>query len=301
MQRVTGWLDAARSLVGARPRRVRIGLALGGGFARGMAHIGVLRALEKNQIPIHAIAGVSSGSLVAAAYASGADAQFIENVALAMRLKDIARFTISRLGLAGSDRMIAFLGRLLKVSRFEDMKIPLAVVATDLNSGKAVVFRDRGDVHLPIRASCAYPGLFLPIQDQGRCLVDGFVSMEVPAEPLWRMGCTHVIAVNIPCPSDCKDFGHVFSVVRRCFQIMGAQAESQWRKQSSVIITPGVDELEWDSFASAKVMIERGQQAANLAMPAIRQWLQPVAEKQKAGAALSMKPPYLKQLPGQVI
>jgi len=279
MQRVSGWLDTARSLLRpARPKNARIGLALGGGFARGMAHIGVLRALEKHQIPIHAIAGVSSGSLVAAACASGADSNFIENHATVVKLRDVARFTLSRLGLAGNQHMIAFLGRLLKVSRFEDMRIPLAVVATDLNSGKPVIFQDHGDVHLPIRASCAYPGLFLPIQHHGRCLVDGFVSMEVPAAPLLRMGCTHVIAVNIPSPTDCKDFGHMFSVINRCFQIMGTQAEPEWRKHASLVITPAVEDLAWDSFASAKVMIERGEQAANAAMPAIRQWLEPAAK-----------------------
>jgi NTE family protein len=283
MQRVSGWWDTAKSLMlPTRPKSVRIGLALGGGFARGIAHIGVLRALELQHIPIHAVAGVSSGSLVAAAYASGADSRFIENHALAMKLRDVARFTLSRLGLAGNDRMIPFLGRLLKASRFEDMRIPLAVVATDLNSGKPVIFKDRGDVHLPIRASCAYPGLFLPIQENGRCLVDGFVSMEVPVAPLLRMGCTHVIAVNIPSPTDCKDFGNMFTVINRCFQIMGTQAEPEWRKQSSVVITPAVEDLAWDSFASAKVMIERGEQAANLAMPVIRQWLEPLPKAQLA-------------------
>jgi NTE family protein len=278
MQRVSGWLDAAKSLLQpARPKNARIGLALGGGFARGMSHIGVLRALEKHQIPIHAVAGVSSGSMAAAAFASGANSDFIEKHASVMKLSDVARFTLSRLGLAGNDRMSAFLGRLLKASRFEDMRIPLAVVATDLSSGKPVIFQERGDVHLPIRASCAYPGLFLPIQHEGRCLVDGFVSMEVPVEPLLRMGCTHVIAVNIPSPTDCKDFGNVFSVINRCFQIMGSQSEQEWRKHASVVITPAVEDLGWDSFASAKVLIERGEQAANAVMPAIRQWLEPAA------------------------
>jgi NTE family protein len=289
MQRVSGWWDAARSLLQpARPKNARIGLALGGGFARGMAHIGVLRALEKHQIPIHAVAGVSSGSMAAAAFASGADSHFIEKHASVMKLSDVARFTLSRLGLAGNDRMSAFLGRLLKASRFEDMRMPLAVVATDLSSGKPVIFQDRGDVHLPIRASCAYPGLFLPIQHEGRCLVDGFVSMEVPVEPLLRMGCTHVIAVNIPSPTDCKDFGNVFSVINRCFQIMGSQSEQEWRKHSSIVITPAVEDLAWDSFASSKVMIERGEQAANAVMPAIRQWLEPVAVT-RAKAPLGLK------------
>jgi len=293
MQRMSILWDAARKLIrnpyqSRRPKDVRIGLALGGGFARGIAHIGVLRALEQHKVPIHAVAGVSSGSVVAAAYASGASPDSIQNVALAMKLRDVARFTLSRLGFAGTDRMVQFLGRLLKTSRFEDMRIPLAVVATDLNSGKPVVFQDRGDVHLPIRASCAYPGLFLPIEHGGRCLVDGFVSMEVPAAPLLRMGCTHVIAVNIPSPADCKDFGHMFSVIGRCFQILGTRTEPEWRSQSAVVITPAVEELDWDSFASAKIMIERGEQAANAAMPAIRQLLEPGVAVRKVQAAVRL-------------
>src|SRR5215469_8948615 len=189
------WWDAARKWLrtGISKTRTtpRIGLALGGGFARGIAHVGVLRAFEKNGIPIHAVAGVSAGSMVAAAMAGGADSKHIEEIALSMKLRDVARWTISRLGLAGSDRMVPFLGRLLKQTRFEDMKIPLAIVATDLNSGQPVVFKQKGDAVLAIRASCSYPGLFLPMRYGKRSLVDGFVSMEVPAVPLRSMGCTH--------------------------------------------------------------------------------------------------------------
>src|SRR4030088_328885 len=114
------------------PARPRIGLALSCGFARGIAHIGVLRVLEQHHIPIDFVAGVSAGSIVAAAWASGADSTAIERAARSMKFSDVARWTINRMGLAGRDRIVAFLARLLKVTRFEDMKIPLAVVATDL-------------------------------------------------------------------------------------------------------------------------------------------------------------------------
>ena len=271
------WWDTTRQWVMSGTRRTRqeprIGLALGGGFARGIAHIGILRAFEKHNIPIHAIAGVSAGGMVAAAYASGGDSRHIEQIALSMRLRDVARWTISLRGLAGSDRMIPFLGRLLKANRFEDMKIPLAIIATDLNTGKAVVFKDKGDAIMPIRASCAYPGLYLPIRDGKRSLVDGFVSMEVPAIPLRRMGCTHVISVRIPSPTDCENFGNMFAVVNRCFQVMGARTEVEWRRHSNLVISPAVDDLAWDSFASAKILIERGEKAALAELPTIKKWL----------------------------
>ncbi len=119
-----------------------------------------------------------------------------------MRFSDIARWRISWQGLVGSDPMTQFLRHLLKVFEFEKMRIPLAVVASDLNAGAPAVFRDKGDVVLPIRASCSYPGLFQPVRYMNHCLVDGMISMDVPAAPLRRMGATHVVSVHIPTPTE---------------------------------------------------------------------------------------------------
>jgi len=275
------WWEAARTWIRTGKRREserpKIGLALGGGFARGIAHIGVLRALEKSNIPIDAVAGVSSGSIVAAAIASGATADEIQAVALSMKFRDVARWTVNLMGLAGSDRMINFLARLLKTTRFEEMKIPLAILATDLVRGKGVTFHERGDVVLPIRASCAYPGLFLPVRHQGKLLVDGFVAMEVPARTLLTMGVERVISVAIPNQEGVEDYGNMLSVINRCFQVMSARTEKDWRKYSSVVIAPPVANMAWDSFANAKKMIELGEQAAMAVMPTIRNWLGPVA------------------------
>lgn len=265
--------DWLRTGLTPRPNSARIGLALGGGFARGIAHVGVLRVLEKNNIPISAIAGVSSGAIVAASAASGATADDIEKVALSMKFRDIARWTLNLRGLAGNDRMIAFLSRLLKAGRFEDMKIPLAIVATDLVHGKPVTFHGRGDVVLPIRASCAYPGLFLPLRHEGRLLVDGFVSMEVPAEPLHQMGANYIISVAIPNNDGIEDYGNMFSVVSRCFQVMSSRSEHTWRRYSNVVIAPGVANMAWDSFPSAKRLIELGEHAAESALPEILKFL----------------------------
>ena len=266
IQPALGWLETTtrwlRGGLAKKPGVPRIGLALGGGFARGIAHIGVLRALEKNNIPIHVVAGVSSGAMVAAAMASGSTADEIQHVALSMKFRDVARWTVNLLGLAGNDRMVTFLGRLLKTNRFEEMKIPLAIVATDLVRGTAVTFHTKGDVIAPIRASCAYPGLFLPLRYQGRTLVDGFVSMEVPAAPLLQMGADRVISVVIPNQEGTEDYGNMLSVVSRCFQLMSARTEHSWRRYSNVVISPPVADMSWDSFASANRLIELGEQAA---------------------------------------
>ena len=253
-------------------RRPKIGLALGGGFARGLAHIGVLRVFEEEGIPIHAIAGVSAGAMAAAAFASGASSYDIERVAGCMKFSDVARWTISRLGLAGSERMSVFLRRLLKVYRFEEMKIPLAVVATGLETARPVVFRDLGDVIIPIRASCSYPGLFQPVRHEGHYLVDGAMTMELPAQPLREMGCTHVVSVYLPMAGSYSP-GNMLGVVNRCFQIMQSRSEWQWRRHSSVVIEPDVRGNAWDSFIDCQLMIESGRQAALAAIPKIKRLL----------------------------
>ncbi|HEX2268501.1 MAG TPA: patatin-like phospholipase family protein, partial [Pyrinomonadaceae bacterium] len=135
-----------------------IGLALSGGAARGMAHVGVLRALTEHKIPIDVIAGTSAGSIVGGAYAAGMSVDEIAEVARALRWRDVGRMTMSRLGVQSNERLEQYLRERLPVTRFEDLNLPFAAVATDLKTGTAVVLRDEGDVPFAIRASCAIPG-----------------------------------------------------------------------------------------------------------------------------------------------
>src|SRR5213078_3099415 len=181
-----------------------------------------------HQIPIHCITGVSAGSIVAAAYASGATPDEIARAGCAMRFGDVARWSLCRMGFVVSERMKRFLERLLKAYRFEEMRIPLGVLATDLCTGKPVCFRDSGDVFLPIRASCSYPGLFQPVRCDGRLLVDGAMSMEIPALLARELGATHVVSVHLPAPSCRRPPTDVFQVIRRCFQIMQIHNEDGW-------------------------------------------------------------------------
>lgn len=258
----------------ATPPR-KIGLALGGGFARGIAHLGVLRVLEENEIPVDLIGGVSAGSIVAAAYASGATLKEIESIARLMRFQDVASWTLSFRGFADSRKMESFLERLLKVRRFEEMKIPLTVVATCLNQAEPIVFDGAGEVMLPIRASCSYPGLFLPIEHGNQCLVDGAITMELPAEPLRRQGATHVISVYLPIEKTDQPPEHVFSVVNRTIQVMQRHMEQQWRDHTDVVITPAVARIAWDDFAQIDRLIEAGAEAAEKVLPELREWVRP--------------------------
>ena len=286
-----GWLEA---LLGRRrrppepclPREpLRIGLALGGGFARGIAHAGVLKVLEQNNIPIHSIAGVSAGAMVAAAYASGTSPDDIAKVGCSMRFADVARWSIGWMGFMGSQRMEKFLRRLLKCYRFEDMKIPLGVVATDLSTGDPVLFRDTGDVNIPIRASCSYPGLFQPVKFGDLLLVDGAMSVEVPSLVCRKLGATRVISVHLPMQGKATPPTNMFQVVNRCFQIMQRHMEDGWRRMSDVVIVPDVAAVEWDGFASALDLIAAGQKAAEAALPVIRSWIE-----KEGPAAMPMRP-----------
>jgi NTE family protein len=250
-------------------------LALGGGFARGIAHVGVLRVLERNQIPVHCVAGVSAGAMVAAAYASGATPDEIGKIGCSMRFGDVARWRLCRTGFVGSERMENFLRRLLKCFRFEEMRLPLGVVATDLLTGDPVAFSGNGEVFGPIRASCSYPGLFQPVRHQERVLVDGAMSMEVPAGLVRALGATHVISVHLPMQGPAVAPQNVFQVVNRCFQIMQTRTEGVWRKHSDVVIAPDVRGLAWDAFGCAEELILCGEAAATQALPQMQAWLKP--------------------------
>jgi NTE family protein len=265
--------QAARPMASAGAPR--IGLALGGGFARGIAHAGVLDVFEKNGIPIHCIAGVSAGSIVAAAYASGVAPAEIAQAGCHLRFGDLGSWTLCRIGFMASERMKRFLERLLKRYRFEEMHIPLGMIATDLCAGQPVAFRDKGDVFMPIRASCAYPGLFQPVRHEGRLLVDGAVTMEIPALLARQLGATRVISVYLPAQSEARPPRHVFEVVNRCFQILHERSEEGWRAASDLVIAPEVREVAWDGFGCGPELLKAGQEAALAALPEIQSWLAP--------------------------
>jgi len=264
---------AVRTVLTVPEPPAKLGLALGGGFARGLAHIGVLQAFQRENIPVEFVSGVSAGAIVAAAYASGTDVEEIARIGCAMRFTDVARWSICRLGLAGSDRMAIFLKRLLKKYTFEEMKIPLGVLATDLSTGQPVLFRDKGDVILPIRASCSYPGLFQPIRHEDHLLVDGAITVEVPAILTRKLGATRVVSVCLPMQAPTIMPHNMFQVVNRCFQILQRRNEDSWRQHSDLVITPDVAGVEWDGFKSGRELIEAGDKAATAMIPEIREWL----------------------------
>ena len=255
------------------PRIPAIGVALGGGFARGIAHIGVLKVLEEEGIPIAAVTGTSVGALIGACYCSGLSCEEMDKVARSVRFTTFARWTISRFGFASNDRMVEFLSRTLKVKTFEEFKIPLGVTATDFNNGEGVVFHS-GSIIDPVRASCAYPGMFLPVEIRGRYLVDGMLSHPVPTRPLREMGAERVIAVHLK-GTWAKGGAprHLFDVIGQSFAIAQDAMSSLWRDAADLVVEPDVAGFGYDDFKRADDLVKSGEAAMRTALPQVRKWL----------------------------
>ncbi|MGH9509190.1 MAG: patatin-like phospholipase family protein [Terriglobales bacterium] len=272
------------------PRVPAIGLALGGGFARGVAHIGVFKVLEEENVPLRYLAGTSVGAIMGAIYASGISVREMEKIAALVRFKDFARWTLSRNGLASNDRMIPFFDKVLKVKTFEELKMPFAVVATDFVSGEPVVFRS-GPLIPAIRASCAYPGIFLPVEVNGRLMVDGLLSYSVPTPTLRQMGAERVIASHLKASWVGKNGPrHVLEIIGQCFSIAQTRMCEEWKSAADVILEPDVRGFAFDDFQRAAELVRRGEDATRDALPDIRSWMtttaaQPAASPRTAQAA----------------
>ena len=252
----------------ARSERPRVGLALAGGFARGIAHIGVLRVLREAGIPIDCVAGTSVGALIGTAYCAGTPLEDMEAIGRTTSFADFGRWTPSWLGLATNQRMEKYLERLTAAKTFEELKTPLAISTSDINEGITVYYTS-GSLAQPLRASCAYPALFVPIQYDGRTLVDGFLTAPVPVEGTLLLGADVVIAVYLDSGSDTTP-RTAADVISRSFNIIQRHAEVAWRQQADLIIEPEVREYAWDDFSKTPELVNAGEVATMKLLPEIR-------------------------------
>lgn len=254
--------------------RPRLGLALGGGFARGMAHIGVLKVLEEEKIPVDYIAGTSVGAALGAVYCSGVSAKELEELASILKFSHFARWTLSRMGLCSNDRLAGLLARTLKVHTFEELRIPLAVSATDFATGESVVFTS-GPLVDPVRASCAYPGVFLPVNVNGRLMVDGLLAHPVPTVPLKQMGADKVIAVYFNSHwVGATGPKHFMDVIGQCFSIAQARMCELWQVNADIVLEPDVQPYAYDAFHKSSELIKAGEASARAALPSILAWFE---------------------------
>ncbi|MFS8086599.1 MAG: patatin-like phospholipase family protein [Acidobacteriota bacterium] len=245
--------------------RPRIGLALSGGAARGIAHVGVLRALEDNRIPIDAIAGASAGALVGGSYAAGLTISQLEAMVRKFRWRHTARLSFSRLGLQSNARMEDFLRARLPVTHFEELKIPFAAMVTELRHGTAIVLRDTGDLPFAIRASACVPALYVPCRDkQGRLLVDGGLVANLPISYARDLGADIVIAVDVG--ADGARFMEsprtALGVLTQTFVAVERIVSNQERANADLVIVPKVGHIRWDETRRADELLKIGYDAA---------------------------------------
>jgi NTE family protein len=254
-----------------------LGLALGGGFARGFAHLGVLQVLEQNCIPISSIAGTSVGSILGAAYASGAPLARIIAACRTLRFRDIARWRVSRLGLASNHRLGDLIASVFCARQFEELEIPMAVVATDLNSGEPVVLT-HGNLVDAIRASCAFPGLFEPVEIGTRCLADGGLVAAVPTQAARDLGASFVLGVSVGSHDGYRGAPtNMFQVVSRAVAAAQKHQFEVWERHADLVLRPDVSTLAWDDFHRVDEAMEAGAAAARRALPRIQKLLCPLA------------------------
>jgi NTE family protein len=241
----------------------------------------VLQVLEQHQIPISHIAGTSVGSILGAAYASGAPLGRIIATCRTLRFRDIARWRVSRLGLASNQRLGGLVERVFESRHFEDLRIPMAIVATDLTSGEPVVFT-RGNLVDAIRASCAFPGLFQPVEIGTRCLADGGLVAPVPTRAARALGAAHVIGVSVGMQDGYSSApSNIFQVVSRAVSAAQKHQHEVWEQHANLVLRPDVQSLAWDDFDRAEEAIAAGAAAAQRALPRIQKLLakeQPAAD-----------------------
>lgn len=251
------------------PRPPRIGLALGGGAARGFAHIGVIEVLEAAGIRPDLVVGTSAGSLVAALYASGKSGVQLAALAASMDEAAITDWSFPGRGLIRGEALGRFVREQTGGLAIEKMRLPLGIVATDLDNGNPILFR-RGDPGIAVRASSAVPAVFRPVRIGGREYVDGGLVSPVPVRFARQMGAELVIAVDITERPDGADTGDMLSLLLQTFTIMGRSINHFEMRDADIALRPRLRGVTSVDFAARAQSIEAGREAALAAMPALK-------------------------------
>ena len=249
----------------------KLGLALGGGAARGFAHIGVIQVLEENGIKPDLVVGTSAGSLVAAFYASGKTGAQLQWLADTMDESQLTDWTIPFMsrGMLRGEALGRYVNSQLNGAKIEDLKMPLGIVATDLQTGDGILFR-RGDIATAVRASSAVPSVFEPVRIGNKDYVDGGLVSPVPVRSARQMGADIVIAVDISSrPEDAKT-SDMLKVLLQTFSIMGKSISQLEMAQAEVVVRPALPDVGSAEFTARQKSIEAGRAAMRLALPALK-------------------------------
>ena len=255
----------------AERREVRLGLALGGGAARGFAHVGVIQVLEEAGLRPSHVVGTSAGSLVAALYASGKTPVELVRVAESMQEAEITDWMLPILnrGALRGEALAKYVNTQVGGKTLEQMQIPLGIVATDLGSGQAITFR-RGNTGAAVRASSAVPAVFQPVRLGDREYVDGGLVSPVPVRQTREMGANLVIAVDISSDPEGNPYGDTFQILMQTFAIMGKSINTLALKEADLVIRPALSGVKSADFSARLRAIEAGRVAMRAALPALK-------------------------------
>ncbi len=250
---------------------LKLGLALGGGAARGFAHVGVIAVLEEAGLRPQLVVGTSAGSLVAALYASGKTSAQLQQTALNMEEVAITDWMLPIIGrgMFRGDALARYVNEMLAGRLMENMVMPLGIVATDLGSGNAVLFQ-KGDTGTAVRASSAVPAVFVPVKINGREYVDGGLVSPVPVRFARQMGADVVIAVDISNPPEANTADGTLQILLQTFAIMGKSINQYELVGADVVVRPSLVGLKSADFTSRQRAIDAGRAAMLAALPALK-------------------------------
>ena len=255
------------------PPRVppKLGLALGGGAARGFAHIGVIQVLEEAGLRPDFVAGTSAGSVVAALYASGKTGAQLQQIGESMEEAAITDWTLPvfNSGILRGDALAKYVNQQVGGRAIENMTVPLGIVATDLYSGEMMVFQ-KGDTGKAVRASSAVPAIFQPVKISGRSYVDGGLVSPVPVRAARSMGAQVVLAIDITSPPDSSGSDNTITVLLQTASIMGKSINAFELKEADVVVRPDLRAVSSADFSSRKKAIEAGRRAMLELLPQLR-------------------------------
>ena len=264
----------------APPKVLHLGLALGGGAARGFAHVGVIQVLEEAGIQPDLVVGTSAGSLVAALYASGKNSAQLRRVAETMEEAEITDWMMPILnrGALRGEALARYVNAQVGNRLIEQMKMPLGIVATDLHNGEAVLFR-RGNTGSAVRASSAVPAVFQPVKIGSREYVDGGLVSPVPVRQAREMGANVVIAVDISTDPEGSPASDTFQILMQTFNIMGKSLNTLLLRDADLVVKPALMGVKSADFAARRKSIEAGREAMLKAMPRLKEILSAYALK----------------------
>lgn len=250
-------------------KKKKVMLVLGGGSARGVAHIGVLKVLDREKIPIDMIVGTSMGALIGAAYSVGVSIAEMEEKASKFSVNKLLDPTIPSMGLLAGDRLEKTIRSLIDDMTFEDCKIGLAIVTTDIETGQEIIHRN-GDMPRIVRASCSWPGIFNPVRIDGRLLCDGGIKNSVPTRIAKALDAEYMIAVDVGFCVKRGKMENIFQIILQSFQITGDELNKYQAREADVVIKVDLGNIDQVAFERHKEAIEKGTQAAELKVAEIK-------------------------------